>query len=81
MPNIYFLGGKLFLYSSFVGVFLGIFALVFGIVALFKISKSPKLYSGRGKAIAGIVLGALLVFIDAFFTMAIFFISRMGRTF
>ncbi len=41
------------------GFILGPLAIIFGIVAVSKAKKQPKVYAGRGLAIAGIVLGAI----------------------
>ncbi len=40
-------------------ILLGIAAITFGLVALSRINKEPHRYSGKGMAIAGIVVGAL----------------------
>lgn len=63
-------GGCIFSYFS---AFVGLIAVVMGIQALMKISKQPAL-GGRGKAIAGIVLGSIgfLLWVIAF---AAFFLT------
>ena len=50
----------------------GIVALVLGLVALSQIKKSPEKYTGKGMAMAGIVIGAVNV---AFFILWIIFWS------
>lgn len=41
------------------GIILGLLALIFGAVSLGRISKNPDLYSGKGQAIAGLILGII----------------------
>lgn len=48
----------------------GIVALVLGLVALSQIKKSPEKYSGKGMAIAGIVIGAVNI---AFYILLMIF--------
>ena len=43
----------------FFGLILGPLAIVFGIISLNKVKKQPKVYAGKGMAIAGIVIGAI----------------------
>jgi len=49
------------LLASCFGPVPGIAALVLGLVALSQIKKSPEKYSGKGMAIAGIVIGSLTI--------------------
>jgi hypothetical protein len=49
------------LMASCFGPVPGIAALVLGLVALSQIKKSPEKYSGKGMAIAGIVIGSLTI--------------------
>lgn len=60
--------------------FLGILAIIFGIIALNMISKNPKNYSGKGKAIAGTVLGAILIIEAILLSLTILFVGRTGHT-
>jgi len=53
-----------------IGSILGIIAIIFGIIALVRAGKSPEI-GGKGKAIAGIILGAIaiiLIFFAAIFS-------------
>jgi len=47
----------LFFWMGLIGMVCSILAIIFGAIQLKNIKKSPKQYSGRGMAIAGIVLG------------------------
>src|SRR4051812_16149575 len=60
------------------GVFLGIVALILGIVSLMAINRNPQIYSGKGFAITGIVTGgggAVLLGT----LLAVIMIPSMGR--
>ncbi len=40
-----------------IGIFLGVFAIVFGIISLVSINNNPRMYAGKGFAITGLVAG------------------------
>ncbi len=46
----------------FIGSLFGLLAIIFGIIALVKASKTPEI-GGKGKAIAGIIMGAIVIII------------------
>jgi hypothetical protein len=41
----------------------GVLAMVFGIIALYKIRKQPSYYQGRTPAMAGIIIGTILTLV------------------
>ena len=43
---------------------LGIVAVIFGHIAISKIKKQPELYGGKGMAIAGLILGYLIIILS-----------------
>ena len=73
--------GILAFLTSIVGIVLAILAVIFGALALKRIREEPELYGGRKMAIAGLVLGIVLLgisilvlFIVAAGTLGLFFI-------
>ena len=50
-----------FFFIPFLGLLLGVAAIVLGIVALVKISNDKEKYGGKGLAISGIVMGAIAI--------------------
>ena len=66
--------GVLLFWIPFLGIMLNIFAIVFGAIAIVKTGKQPKIYSGKGLGIAGLILGILgIMFFVSFVIFATVF--------
>lgn len=62
------MGGSSCVLFCFVGLILGIFAIIMGLIALMQITRDPA-QEGRGISIAGIILGTISVIIFLVFTL------------
>ena len=64
----------IFALSSFLilGIFGAIGGVVFGIIALKRIKESAGFYRGRGMAMAGLIIGGVVIIASAFFIYALF---------
>lgn len=51
--------GVIFFWASLFGVALNVLAIIFGVIGIVKVRNESKIYSGKGMAIAGLVLGII----------------------
>ena len=72
--------GLILFWASFLGAALNILAIIFGIMSITKIKNEPNMYSGKGMAIAGLILGIIgfMLMVLAFILFAAFFATFLG---